>query len=198
MDADDDLDLAVFMEMLKSDELLLLDDLLFDDTPFSTCTPTQPAPTNETTVPAVTPPTPVASPTPPLPPAMSRRVKKSGGKRQLKFTVREEVEARLYGIKSKKSCLIDKLVRACYTKFGEEWVSWPDIKALARDVGFSPTSHVFRSVWPLVTCRYQKQPDGSVKVQETHAINFPYWLIDRTATCSANYKLRLAPEFFEK
>jgi hypothetical protein len=207
MDADD-VDVAAFMELLKSNELLM-DDLFVDDadtTPLlvfgldeSTSEVALGAPSPPSLPPLPASVSVIAAPTLPQPHVNApRRVKPGGGKRKLKFTVREEAQARLHGVKSKKSCLIDKLVRACYTNFGQQWVSWADIKEVARDVGFSPSSHVFRSVWPLVTCRYQQQPDGSVKVQETHAINFPYWLIDRTGTCTSSYKLRLAPEFFEQ
>jgi AraC-like DNA-binding protein len=212
MDADD-VDIAAFMELLKSNEMLM-DDLFADD---ADTTPSLVFGLDESTsavaLGAPSPPSHPPLPLPPLPASdavtaapthsnthfnLHQRVKHSNAKRKLKFTVREEAQARLHGVKSKKTCLIDKLVRACFSKFGQQWVSWADIKEVARDVGFSPSSHVFRSVWPLVTCRYQQQPDGSVKVQETHAINFPYWLIDRTGTCTSRYKLRLAPEFFEQ
>lgn len=94
----------------------------------------------------------------------------------IKFhSVHEEAHYRLYSTVTKKTALIDKLVRACYNTFGNTWVTWRQLKAMAASVGYKPSSQLFKSVWVLTHCLYGADNRNCTWVP---ALTFPYWNLD--------------------
>lgn len=126
--------------------------------------------------------------------------------RSAKFSsIAEEANFRLFSTCTKKTSLIDQLVRTCYYECGDTWVSWKQLKAIARRVGYKPSSQLFSSVWVLTHCLY-----GSTQRNCTWlpALTFPYWQLDTSRYDVAVkagvklpakeelYMLRLSEHFF--
>lgn len=117
--------------------------------------------------------------------------------RSSKFSsIAEEANFRLFSTCTKKTSLIDQLVRTCYHECGDTWVSWKQLKAIALRVGYKPSSQLFSSVWVLTHCLY-----GSTQRNCTWlpALTFPYWQLDTSryeAAVQAGVKLPVKEELY--
>jgi hypothetical protein len=116
-------------------------------------------------------------------------------------TVEQEVQYRLHTVDGdKKSQKLNALLRTCYTRFHDGWMTWDDVKAVATEVGYSKTNNLFRCIWPLVVSRYGRNSE-TVQNCEVFGINFPYWVMDASVKYKRNERgktrLQLAPEFFQ-
>lgn len=118
-----------------------------------------------------------------------------------KFTnAEEEAFYRLYATDcDSKSAKLNALVRACFARFGEAWVTWDAIKEVAAEAGYSRSNNMFRTTWALTVSRYGRNSEG-VQNNEVFGLNFPYWIADtsvpRKRGDKGNTLMRLAPEFF--
>lgn len=127
--------------------------------------------------------------------------------RSIKFdSIAEEVQYRLYSVCTKKTSLIDNLVRACYHECGRAWVTWRQFKDIAARVGYKSSSQMFKSVWVLTHCLYGSDSRNCTWLP---ALTFPYWELD-TSRYDAEvaikgckgvvkdelYMLRLSEHFF--
>jgi hypothetical protein len=116
-------------------------------------------------------------------------------------TVQEEAHYRLFSTTyDKRAEKLNQLLRLCYSRFGEQWVTWNAIKEVAREVGYSKTNSLFRTMWPMVSSRYGRASSGARNC-EVLGLNFPYWVMDTSTRApqgmrAGNTLLRLAPEFF--
>lgn len=117
-------------------------------------------------------------------------------------TVRDEAHYRLFAQQyDKRAEKLNKLLRTCYHRFGDGWVTWNAIKQVAVEVGYSKTNSLFRTMWPMVSSRYGRFSSGT-RSCEVLGLNFPYWVMDESTRPAqglnaGNTLLRLAPEFFE-
>jgi len=115
-------------------------------------------------------------------------------------TAEEEAFYRLYAADcDSKSVKLNALVRGCFARFGEAWVTWDAIKEVAAGVGYSRSNNMFRTTWALTVSRYGRNSEG-VQNNEVFGLNFPYWIADtsvpRKRGDKGNTLMRLAPEFF--
>lgn len=113
----------------------------------------------------------------------------------------EEALYRLHAVDcDAKSTKLNGLVRACFARFGDAWVTWDSIKEIAAEVGYSRSNNLFRTTWALTVSRYGENSDG-VQNNEVFGLNFPYWIADTRVPLKRGEKgktlLRLAPEFFQ-
>lgn len=116
-------------------------------------------------------------------------------------TVQHEADYRLFATQyDKRAEKLNKLLRQCYARFADRWVTWNEIKQVALEVGYSKSNSLFRTMWPMVCSRYGRFSSGA-RSCEVLGLNFPYWVMDESTRPAqglnaGNTLLRLAPEFF--